>query len=98
MLLLPVREQVQKLGLGQKLFVLVLEKSVLNRKGFVPDKATAPGELGELLYFSILELESEFIALAYDHGFHYTLGLWARQALCEPEDIVYSSSMSIWSL
>ena len=36
---------------------------VLHGKGLVPGKATAPGELGELLFFPIPELESEFISL-----------------------------------
>jgi hypothetical protein len=80
MFLLPIREQVKEFGFGKQFFVFVQEKLVLHRKGFVPDKTAAPGKLLETLFFSIPELESEFIALAYDHGFHYTLGLWKRQA------------------
>lgn len=79
MFLLPIREQIEKLSHGQKLFVFLLEKSVLHHKCLVPDKTTAPCELGKPLLIFVPEFESKFIALAYYHVSHYTFSLWRRQ-------------------
>jgi hypothetical protein len=70
-LILPAGKQIDELCLGQELFIFILELSVLQSKGLVPDKTAAPGKLLETLFFSIPELESEFIALANQHDLYY---------------------------